>query len=335
MFDIPQTVEQWSQFELSDEIANSWSHNLMKKTGINVHTIGEPYILFCFLEILDKMLDELGFSQFRFPVAQLQLILINSCIKFDSQTLQTSTFNSYIRLKLINTCAELNLIASIASHQQCLANIVLNLKQQQQQQQVVDSSAVNIGSEPLALLKLAQIDANEVCLLREQIHAYKLRLSNLQNEDAAMAAAGGGGGFNSTSLASMSSSNKKISINLANKKHHQLTSKATVKIDEGHLGNVTNSEITGKSDLEGVRFPGEMRKINNSLGDILYKDAWLLMAELLVDNGFFRTARDYLFECLNACQVGLKYIIAVFLILNYLFNRLSKTKQIKRALKTM
>lgn len=330
MFDIPQTVEQWSQFELSDEIANSWSHNLMKKTGINVYTIGEPYILFCFLEILDKMLDDLGFSQFRFPVAQLQLILINNCIKFDSQTSQnsssSSTFNSYIRLKLINTCAELNLIASIASHQQCLANIVLNLKQQQQQ--VVDSSAVNIGSEPLALLKLAQIDANEVCLLREQIHAYKLRLSNLQNEDAAMAAAGGGG-FNSTSLASMSSSNKKSSINLAKKKHQQLTSKATVKIDEGHVGNMTNSEMTSKSDLEGVRFPGEMRKINNSLGDILYKDAWLLMAELLVDNGFFRTARDYLFECLNACQVGLKYIITVFLILNYLLNCLSKIKQIK------
>ena len=74
-FQMPQTLEQWSLFELSDEIQSAWQHELMRKTGINQHSIVEPYLLFYYLDMLGSMLAELGYSQYLFQVRNfLQII---------------------------------------------------------------------------------------------------------------------------------------------------------------------------------------------------------------------------------------------------------------------
>lgn len=121
--ELPQTPDQWSQFEVSDDLLTAWSHETMKKTGINAHTIAEPYLLFHTLDSLDKMLSDIGLDHLRFPVVHLQLILLNTCLKFD-QPASSGSLNTYVRLKLINLCIELNLINSVSFHQQALANVI-------------------------------------------------------------------------------------------------------------------------------------------------------------------------------------------------------------------
>lgn len=132
----PATVEQWSLFEVPDEIVTAWQHELMKKTGINAYTINEPYLLFHSLNSLDKLLDELGFDQMRLPVVQLQLILLNTCVRFEQQPQQqqqVASLYTYVRLKLISICTDLNLTNSIGFHQQALTNLsAVEIKIQQE-----------------------------------------------------------------------------------------------------------------------------------------------------------------------------------------------------------
>ena len=129
-FQMPQTLEQWSLFELSDEVITAWQHDLMKKTGINQHTIIEPYLLFGYLDMLARMLADAGYSQYLFQIYNLQLVLVNCAIKFhDSTHGQLNSLNNYVRLKLINLCIELNMIASVGFHQQALASFLLSSKQ--------------------------------------------------------------------------------------------------------------------------------------------------------------------------------------------------------------
>jgi hypothetical protein len=57
---LPQTLEDWSVFDLHEEIVNAWLHEIMKKNGLNFHTISEPFLLFHYLDMFGDMLDEEG-----------------------------------------------------------------------------------------------------------------------------------------------------------------------------------------------------------------------------------------------------------------------------------
>lgn len=302
---LPQTIEQWSQFELSDEIAQAWSHDLMKKTGINQSSIHEPYLLFFYLDELGKMLNEQGYSQLLFPLYYLQLILVNSAIKFDSSSqIKNNSLNIYIRMKLINLCTELNLIQSIGFHQQALASLILNSGP------VLPDTANAVSTtaavpNPNVLLKLIQIDPTEVCLLREQVYSLKQRLAQLEDEESAFAA---------NSVASFTSSKKGMSISsftqqtkLKKKQQQQLMSKnQNVKIHDSMNKIKSQSTLSdGSFVAEDLKLTGEQKKIHNNLHDTIYKDVWILMADFLIQNGYFQIARDYLFESLNACVVCL------------------------------
>lgn len=298
---MPQTPEQWSQFELNEEIQTCWRHDLMKKSGINNHTVSEPYLLFHSLDKLDRLVDDLGYDQLRFAVCHLQLILINTCLKFDqSSTPHLASLNAYVRFKMINLCTELNLIGAVEKHHQALANTLLNDLKSQPQQTTDTNAFSTLGSNPLTLLKLLQIDANEVCIVRDRIAAYKARLANAQNEEAAAAAAA------ATAVSSNLGIMKSTSFLKSNNKQQKQT-----KINEEEGENVFKLNA-GKGANRGglilineVKLPGEMRKFDNSLSEALYKDVWINMAELLIDCGLFQVARDYLFECLNASQVSI------------------------------
>lgn len=179
------------------------------------------------------------------------------------------------------------------------------------------------------LLKLAQIDPNEICLVRERIYAHKQRLANAQNEQAAVAAAASATAAattgsvlglynNSSSLTSQSFANEKnkktmmATMNINENKKKQ--AKINDILEESELFNTANTmDATSQKhhnrrgvlvdDMMTIRFPGDVKVLESCLSDVLYKDVWLNMAELLVENGFFQVARDYLFECLNASQV--------------------------------
>ena len=297
-FQMPQTLEQWSLFEVSEEILTAWQHELMKKTGINQHTIVEPYILFYYLDMLSNMLSELGFSQYLFQIYNLQLLLVNCAIKFnDSMNFQLYSMNSYVRLKLINLCVELNMISSINFHQQALANLILSSKQPPGV--AVTPESLNMASaaitvNPSLMLKLVQIDPNEVCFVREQLYAQKQRLSQLANEEALASSS-----FASGTASSHKSSNSEryYSVANANAKRRALNKHLlSVKINE--IQKKTQQSDFGVNDL---KLPGEQRKINDSFSDSLYKDVWMLIADVLIENGYFQTARDFIYESLNAC----------------------------------
>lgn len=177
------------------------------------------------------------------------------------------------------------------------------------------------------LLKLAQIDPNEICLVRERIYAHKQRLANAQNEQAAVAAASAAAAAaattgsvlglynNSSSLTSQSFANEKNKKTAATNNNENKKKQAKINdiLEESELFNTAmDANNNQKHNRRGVlvdemmtihRFPGDVRKLESCLSDVLFKDVWLNMAEILVESGFFQVARDYLFECLNASQV--------------------------------
>jgi hypothetical protein len=160
---LPQTLEQWSTFELSEEIHSSWSHELMEKIGINQTTIIEPYLLFYYLDLLAKMLNEEGYSNLLFPIFNFQLILINCVLKYDMESTSHTkliSMNAYVRFKIINLCIELNLIQAVSFNQQLLHDLIVT------PDPTAPSSTINNNSNPINLLKLLQIDPIEVCLVR-------------------------------------------------------------------------------------------------------------------------------------------------------------------------
>ena len=289
---IPQNQEQWSQFDLNEEILTSWNHDLMKKTGINKNSISEPYLLFYYLDKLVEMLRNYGWSHLIFPVHYLQLFLVNSALKMENKS-QVISLNIYLRLRMINLCAEMNLIQAIGFHQQALAKLVLK--------PTTDISAQVAHPNASIFLKLIQIDALEACLSRDEIYSFKQRLTQLEHEDT---------NFKSNSFASFSSSSKKgfstnsLILNKNKIKKKQIANKnQNVKISDNNSTdqNTTNIRQYDPSDLE---LPGEMKKIDNNFYNILYKDVWIILAEYLIENGYFQVARDYLYEALNASIVS-------------------------------
>ena len=285
---LPNSVEQWSQFEVSDEISSAWNHELMKRTGINQTTIIEPYMLFNHLDSLGNKLSELGLAQLIFPVLNLQLILVNCVLKSDMEQSQLVSMNAYLRFKLINLCIMLNLLGSVNFHQQALANIVNPATNDPNQGQ--QGNTMN----PAVLLKLIQIDPFEVCAVREQIYNLKQRLSQLEDDEANMADKSS----SSFSTNSRKSPNNFKESNGKNKKKQPIkTNTVSLALD----GFKEKKPTLQKA--HDLKLPGEQRKIHNNLPDALFKDVWILMAEQLVAQGHMQTARDFLHESLNASIV--------------------------------
>ena len=284
---LPQTLDQWSVFEMSEEITVAWCNELMNKIGINPTTIVEPYLLFYYLDKLGGMLAEQGYTHLLFPVYNLQLILINCVLKYEFESIAQSklvSMNSYIRLKLINLCVELNLTSAVAFHQQLLNDLIVT----------PDAAATATGAvappyNSSLLLKLLQIDPIEACYVREHIFERKQRMSQLQDEEAGMHSA-------------LSCSNAATSKGDSPLKLRKRALNRTAKILIKENANKTNQ--LEQASVHDLQLPGENRPIHEELHDILYQDMWIQLAETLVENGFFQTARDFLFESLNATNVS-------------------------------
>lgn len=290
---LPQSLEQWSLYDLNEEITTAWSQESMRRTGINQHTISEPNLTFYYLETLAKMLAKLGYNHLLFPVYNLQLIIVSCVLKNDfdqvNQTQLVSMY-AYIRLRMINLCVELNLINSVGFHQQALANFVITASKLKTDP--VDPVQINqtTSGNPSILLKLVQIDPAEAVYVREQIYNQKQRMSQIEAEEEAS--------VNTNSTLSFGSTNQRSKLNNEITKGKKKIRAKSTKFDEVKHKNQTLSIV------EDLNLPGEQRKIYSNLHDMLYKDLWILMAETLIQNGFFQTARDYLYESLNASAVS-------------------------------
>ncbi|CAF0832143.1 unnamed protein product [Brachionus calyciflorus] len=293
----PQNLEQWSTYELSEEIQNSWAHDLMKKTGINQHSLSEPSLLFYYLEQLSEMLNKQGWSHLLFPVYYLQLFVVNSALVLENHS-QIVSLNIYVRLKLINLCVELNLIQSIGFHQQALALFILKQGSPETTPMV---SAQSLIPNANLLLKLIQIDALEACLSRDQVYSFKQRLTQLEDEESNLKA-NSMASFSSVKKGGFSSNSYIMTKTKLNKKKILNGKNQNVRISGG------SSDLSDKGidslqqiDLDDLKLPGDKRKFQNNFHETLYKDIWILLAEYLIENGLFQTARDYLYESLNAC----------------------------------
>ena len=104
--------------------------------------------------------------------------------------------------------------------------------------------------------------------------------------------------LNANSSYSLGSTTRKINTDLSSVKTKKKNRAKSTKFDE------VNDKSQGYNVIQDINLPGEHRKVYNSVQDTLYKDSWLLTAELLIQNGFFQTARDFLFEALNASTVS-------------------------------
>lgn len=288
---IPQTLEQWSLFDVGEDMLNAWMHELMNKIGINQTTVVEPYLLFYYLDMLGKMLAEQGYSNLLFPIYNLQVVLVNTVLKQDfnnSTSNKQISLNCYVRLKLINLCVELNCIQGVAFHQQLLTDLM------------IPADPLNplpgSNSNPSNLLKLLQLDPLEACIVREQIFQKNQSQSHMQEEEAILKAQ------SSLSFSVCSSKMGSIfnkSMNNFNKSQMKKTHRtAKIRIADGSV------KKWKKLKSEDIRLPGENRPLHGEVSDMLYQDLWLAQADTLIESGYFQTARDFLYESLNACKVS-------------------------------
>ena len=232
------------------------------------------------------MLAEQGYTHLLFPVYNLQLILINCVLKYEFENTAQSkliSMNSYIRLKLVNLCVELNLTNAVAFHQQLLNDLIVT-----PDATVPATSVVAPQSNSSLLLKLLQIDPIEACYVREHIYEKKQRINQLQDEEAGPQSA-------------LSSDTSKGNSPLKRRKAMNRTAKILIKDNANKTNQHDQHEQANVHDLQ---LPGENRPIHEELHCILYQDMWIQLAETLVENGFFQTARDFLYESLNATNVS-------------------------------
>ncbi len=221
------------------------------------------------------------------------MIIINNVIKYDLEApthIQLVSLYSYVRLKLIDLCVELNLVNSVAFQQQSLATFILansKLKNEPVEPNLLNQT---VGANPSILLKLVQIDPIEVVFLKEQIYNQKQRMSQIIAEEETS--------LNANSTFSLGSTTRKLNNDLVSTKTKKKNRAKSTKFDE------SKDKSQGFNVVEDINLPGEHRKVHDNLQEILYKDAWILMAETLIKDGFFQTARDFLYESLNACLVN-------------------------------
>jgi hypothetical protein len=284
---LPQTIEQWSQFDFHEEIVSAWSHELMRENGINEHTIAEPYLLFYYLEQLSLMLNEHGLSYLLFVIYNLQLALLNCAIKYKPNTQSCSTLFSYVKFKLIELCVQLNLSQSIGFHQQSLIKLTLIRQNQIGLAQTNDQLTAQIENlnelfqiNQTLLLKLLKPDANEMCLLRETIYEHRQELHETENQQDSLK-------LNVQQVSDLDSKKENC-----DNKHKKRTLLKINDLTEKHNVIIENN------------LPGEQRVLTKNLNEIIYKDAWLLIAEQLVQCGFFQIARNFIYEAMNASKVN-------------------------------
>ncbi len=301
-YSLPHTVEQWSQFEPNSEIVQAWSHELMKKFGLNSNTVPEPYMLFLYLDMLESMLKQHGCSHMLFPVYYLQLILVNNLIKLNNNQTNVS-LNIYVRMKMINLCIELNLISSVNFHQQQLALVVLSSTQSPELlAEQAPSILASVTSNPAVFMQLVKIDAAEVVVVRDQIYSHKKRMAQVLEEEATKSLK------SSTSIGASSKNESLSSLKIKRKQQQMFMNKMqSVKINENRGGD--DVKKANEAIAEEIKIPGDKPKVYENLHDLLYRDVWLKVAEQLIECGFFHSARDYLYECLNACVVS-RFILA-------------------------
>ena len=281
---LPQSVEEWSSFEINDEIVSAWSHELMRKNGINFHTIQEPLVFYYYLDMLADMLNQQGLTHFLFLIYSVQLILLKTSIKQKLQApsnQQLASLECYTRLKCLNLCVELNIIHSVALHQQSMV-IYLTSLQATNNATPPTTTPPTITPTPGALLKLIQLDASEVSFVRDEIYENNQRKAQIAKEEL-------------TNASSFLSRKSKETFQPKQLKR-QTFANSNASIQE--------NQLKLKTAANELRQPGEQKIISNSLIDILYKDVWIKIAELLVKNGYMQNARDFIYEALNTSQVS-------------------------------
>jgi hypothetical protein len=247
-----------------------------------------------------------GYTHFLFAVYNLQILLVKTALK---QTLnknaspmignQLISIICYIRLKLINLCVELNLIQSIQFHQQAIvsciyANNVIpsgnpttqtNAAQQAHTQSTTQliTNAINaINAIPSLILKLIEPDPFEICMMREEIYTFNQNKVHLVKDD--------------------DPENRKQSDDSSIGQKQKAQKKQMFASDATDADDVKPKHAHRTSDIGP---PGEQKVINNQLSEILFKDIWILIAELLIRNGHMQNARDFLYEAFNTSQVKL------------------------------
>ncbi len=252
-----------------------------------------------------------GYTHFLFAVYNLQILLVKTALKQTLNKNSSSTLGSqlvsiicYIRLKLIKLCVELNLIQSIAFQQQAIVSCIYgnnvmpsanpatqtNAAQQAQTQSTTQAitNAINaINAIPSLMLKLIEPDPFEISMIREEVYVYnqnKIPTTPAKDNDDI--------------------DQRKASDD--NSIGHKASNKAQKKqmfADSDQNRTKYMNRTTNNTNYIGL--PGEQKIINNQLSEILFKDVWILIADLLIRNGHMQNARDFLYEAFNTSQVRL------------------------------
>ncbi|CAH1785035.1 unnamed protein product [Owenia fusiformis] len=119
---LPQNVEEWSTYDVPEEVLEAFKHDSIKGAGVNEKTIAKPMLTFYYLEELVSQLRSLGYNHLALPVLSFAELVAKDIIK-------SRPLSALCHFKCMEVCLELNLLSAASLHEKA-AHVFLHEEEQ-------------------------------------------------------------------------------------------------------------------------------------------------------------------------------------------------------------
>ncbi|XP_052099636.1 cilia- and flagella-associated protein 46-like isoform X4 [Mytilus californianus] len=116
---LPSTVEEWSIYDIPEEVMEAFNHDMMKTSGINNTTIVKPMLTMYYLDQLLVRLRGIGYNHLTFPI-------LVTCDILSRNLLKNNPLYVLVHSRASEICLELNLKNGYSFHEKLAGPVLLN-----------------------------------------------------------------------------------------------------------------------------------------------------------------------------------------------------------------
>ncbi|CAC5380788.1 Cilia- and flagella-associated protein 46 [Mytilus coruscus] len=158
---LPSTVEEWSIYDIPEEVMEAFNHDMMKTSGINNTTIVKPMLTMYYLDQLLVRLRGIGYNHLTFPI-------LVTCDILSRNLLKNNPLYVLVHSRASEICLELNLKNGYSFHEK-LAGPVLN-----EDDQALSRDEIALWKEKQIQVAREEMRVKEsLARLKEEAHAQK------------------------------------------------------------------------------------------------------------------------------------------------------------------
>ncbi|KAL4232411.1 Cilia and flagella associated protein 46 [Mactra antiquata] len=218
---LPHNAEEWSVYDVPDEVIEAFNHEMMTETGVNKHTLLKPMLTLHYLDSLVEQLRTIGYNHLTLPVLAFEDMLARDL-------LQNNSLKFLVHTRALEVCLELNIMNGYSFHEKICGPV--------------------------------EMSESDQAKSREEIAFWKEKQAQVIKEEMRVR----------ETIAKLATESKQSTRSLLSKRQETVnTDKSEDKI-QSHLGKV--------------------------LGAVQFRDVWTDTAEILIRQGHYQTAREFLIE---------------------------------------